>query len=189
MSKPEIYISFDIEADGPCPGLNSMLSLGAAAYLPDGTLVDTFHTNLEELVGATQNEDTMNWWATQPSAWNQARSKLETCDEGMQRFGRWIDSFCGAYKPVAVAYPAGFDWPFLYYYCHKFLGNSPLGFACVDMKTMAMMLMGTDFSSAAKRRMPGSWFDNSLKHDHNALNDAVEQGYTFVQMFKAKGNL
>jgi hypothetical protein len=36
--KPEIYVSTDIEADGPIPGMNSMLSFGSAAYLADKTL-------------------------------------------------------------------------------------------------------------------------------------------------------
>ncbi|HCU53603.1 MAG TPA: exonuclease, partial [Gammaproteobacteria bacterium] len=30
--EPEIYISTDIEADGPIPGAHSMLSLASAAY-------------------------------------------------------------------------------------------------------------------------------------------------------------
>ncbi len=28
VKKPEIYVSTDIEADGPIPGMNSMLSFG-----------------------------------------------------------------------------------------------------------------------------------------------------------------
>jgi hypothetical protein len=32
--------------------------------------------------------------------------------------------------------------------------------------------------------MPKHWFDSSLPHDHKAVNDAVEQGYTFTQMLK-----
>ena len=31
----EIYVSTDVEADGPIPGQNSMLSFGSAAYLAD----------------------------------------------------------------------------------------------------------------------------------------------------------
>ena len=48
----EIYVSTDVETDGPIPGLNSMLSLGSAAYLPGKTLIDTFSANLETLPGA-----------------------------------------------------------------------------------------------------------------------------------------
>ena len=32
MSSNEIFVSTDVEADGPIPGPNSMLSFGSAAY-------------------------------------------------------------------------------------------------------------------------------------------------------------
>jgi len=34
----EIYVSTDIETNGPCPGLYSMLSLGSAAFDEQGRL-------------------------------------------------------------------------------------------------------------------------------------------------------
>ena len=49
---PEIYVSTDVEADGPIPGIHSMLSFGSAAYLADKTLLSTFTANLETLPGA-----------------------------------------------------------------------------------------------------------------------------------------
>ena len=39
---PEIYVSTDVETDGPIPGPHSMLSFASAAYRPDKTLVRTF---------------------------------------------------------------------------------------------------------------------------------------------------
>ena len=48
----EVYVSTDVEADGPIPGPHSMLSFGSAAYLPDKKLVGTFSANLETLEGA-----------------------------------------------------------------------------------------------------------------------------------------
>lgn len=60
--KPEIYISTDVEADGPIPGSNSMLSFGSAAYLADKTLLSTFTTNLETLPDAKPDPITMEWW-------------------------------------------------------------------------------------------------------------------------------
>ena len=38
----EIYVSTDVETDGPIPGPHSMLSFGSAAYRADKTLVSTF---------------------------------------------------------------------------------------------------------------------------------------------------
>jgi len=40
MGTAECYVSTDIEADGPIPGPNSMLSFGSAAFLADGTMHD-----------------------------------------------------------------------------------------------------------------------------------------------------
>lgn len=45
MPKPEIYISTDIEADGPIPGPHSMLSFASAAYTADKQLIDIFSAN------------------------------------------------------------------------------------------------------------------------------------------------
>ena len=52
MSKPKIYISTDIEADGPIPGSHSMLSFASAAYTADKQLIDTFSANLDRLPNA-----------------------------------------------------------------------------------------------------------------------------------------
>jgi hypothetical protein len=47
----EIYISTDVEADGPIPGQNSMLSFGPAAYTKDKALLYTVEAHLECLPG------------------------------------------------------------------------------------------------------------------------------------------
>ena len=39
MSMSEIYVSTDVEADGPIAGPHSMLSPGSAAYKTDKTLI------------------------------------------------------------------------------------------------------------------------------------------------------
>ena len=38
----EIYVSTDVETDGPIPGPHSMLSFASAAYRADKTMVSTF---------------------------------------------------------------------------------------------------------------------------------------------------
>ena len=48
----EIYVSTDVEADGPIPGPHSMLSFASAAFRADKSLVGTFTRNLELLPGA-----------------------------------------------------------------------------------------------------------------------------------------
>jgi hypothetical protein len=64
MSSKEIYVSTDVEADGPIPGPNSMLSFGSAAYTGGKELTGTFSANLETLPGATADPKTAEWWPT-----------------------------------------------------------------------------------------------------------------------------
>ena len=70
----EIYVSTDVESDGPIPGPHSMLSFASAAYQADKTLIATFSANLETLPGATPHLKTAEWWATQPQAWVACRT-------------------------------------------------------------------------------------------------------------------
>jgi hypothetical protein len=73
----EVYVSTDIEADGPIPGPHSMLSFESAAYLADKKLVGTFTANLELLPGAVGDPMTMAWWKTQPQTWEACRQNLQ----------------------------------------------------------------------------------------------------------------
>jgi len=58
---PEIYVSTDIEADGPIPGPHSMLSFASAAYSADKQVVGTFTANLDTLPGAEPHPRTVEW--------------------------------------------------------------------------------------------------------------------------------
>ena len=175
----EIYISTDVETDGPIPGPHSMLSIGSAAYTADKRLLSTFSANLETLEGASAHPETAAWWATQPAAWAACRSELEAPEAAMKRYVDWIDALEG--KPVFVAYPAGFDFLFAYWYLMRFVGRSPFSHSALDMKTFAMALLRRDYRASTKQNMPRHWFDD-LPHSHVALDDAIEQGALFCNM-------
>ncbi len=177
----EIYISTDVETDGPIPGPHSMLSLGSAAYTADKRLVSTFSANLETLPDAAAHPETAAWWATQPEAWAACRSELEAPAAAMRRYADWIATLDG--KPVFVAYPAGFDFLFVYWYLMRFNGSSPFSHSALDMKTFAMAVLRKGYRDSTKRNMPKHWFD-PLPHSHVALDDAIEQGALFCNMLK-----
>jgi len=177
----EIYISTDVETDGPIPGPHSMLSFGSAAYTADKQLVSTFSANLETLAGASAHPKTAEWWATQPEAWAACRTNLEPPAQALQRYVSWIKALKG--KPVFVAYPAGFDFLFVYWYLMRFVGESPFSHSALDMKSFAMAVLKTDYRESTKRNMPKHWFDK-LPHTHVALDDAIEQGALFCNMLK-----
>jgi hypothetical protein len=175
----EVYLSTDVETDGPIPGPHSMLSFASAAYRADKTLVSTFSANLETLPGASGHPTTMEWWKTNPEAWSAARTNLEAPDVAMHRYLAWLKALAG--KPVFVAYPAGFDFLFVYWYLMRFTGESPFSHSALDIKTYAMAMLKKGYRDATKRNMPKRWFDD-LPHTHVALDDAIEQGALFCNM-------
>ena len=177
----EIYVSTDVETDGPIPGPHSMLSFGSAAYRADKTLVSTFSANLDLLAEAAGDPKTMAWWETQPEAWVACRSDLQSPAEVMPAYVRWLKGLPG--KPVFVAYPAGFDFLFVYWYLIRFAGESPFSHSALDMKTLAMALLRKDYRDSTKRNMPKHWFD-PFPHTHVALDDAIEQGALFCNMLR-----
>jgi DNA polymerase III alpha subunit (gram-positive type) len=173
----EIYVSTDIETDGRIPGPNSMLSFGSAAFTADKQLIST--ANLHLLPGASGDPETMAWWATQRKAWEATRTNLRDPAEAMPDYVTWVKGLPG--KPVFVAYPAGFDFLFMYWYMIRFAGESPFSHSALDVKTFAMVLMGCDYRDATKRNMPKKWFSKH-PHTHKALDDAIEQGELFCNM-------
>lgn len=175
----EIYVSTDVETDGPIPGPHSMLSFASAAYRGDKTLLDTFSANLHTLPGASGHPETRAWWQTQPEAWAEARRDLQDPAAAMKAYVAWVKRLPG--KPVFVAYPAGFDFLFVYWYMIRFAGESPFSHSALDIKTFAMALLRKDYRDSTKRNMPRAWFD-PLPHTHKALDDAIEQGALFCNM-------
>src|SRR5580700_3082591 len=121
--RPEIYVSTDIEADGPIPGPHSMLSFASAAYLADKTLVGTFERNLETLPGAAPDPGTAAWWETQPEAWAACRKDTHPPQAAMLDYVAWLEQLPGS--PVFVGYPVAYDFMFVYWYLIRFTGKSP----------------------------------------------------------------
>lgn len=175
----EIYISTDTETDGPIPGLYSMLSFASAAYSVNKTLVGTFSANLETLPTAITHPKTMDWWASHPEAWQACRQNLQAPEAALPTYLAWLKSLPG--KPVFVAYPATFDFMFVYWYLIRFTGESPFSHSAVDIKTYAMALLKKPYRDSTKRNMPRRWFD-PFRHTHQALDDAIEQGALFCNM-------
>ncbi len=179
----EIYVSTDVEADGPIPGPNSMLSFGSAAYTADKKLLRTFSANLVILPGAMADARTMEWWKTQPEAWAECRRDPRDAALVMPEYVQWLKGLPG--KPVFVAYPAAYDFMFVYWYLIRFAGESPFSHSALDIKTFAMAVLGTNYLDTTKRRMPRKWFD-PLPHTHKALDDAIGQGALFCNMLASR---
>jgi hypothetical protein len=189
--KEEIYVSTDVEADGRVPGLSSMLSFASAAFDINKKLRGTFSANLELLPGATPHPETTAFWnesAANKAAYAETRKNLETPKDAMIRYNEWILSLGGA--PIFVGYPAAFDFKWIDYYGHAFIGDNPFGFSrCIDVKSYAYaVLKKPNFLRTTKRNMPKSWFDD-LPHTHIALDDAIEQGAMWINLLRETLNM
>lgn len=181
MAKPEIYVVTDIESDGPTPGDFSMLSFASVAVDTYGVNHGEFEANIETLPNAKQNPRTMEFWSENQAAYDTTRINVQEPSVAINNYADWLRSLPG--RPIFVGFPAGFDFTFVSWYMTHYCppDTSPLGFSCLDMKTMAMCLMKSKFTRATKRRMPKSWF-GPQKHTHVAIDDAREQADLFVGM-------
>src|SRR5690349_16740598 len=110
----ETYISVDIEASGPVPGLYSMLSLGACVI---GSDTQNFYVELKPLTRRHTTE------AMKVNGLNLARLQKHGVDpcEAIQALAKWVKSVARTSTPVFVGFNAPFDWSFVNYYCHLFL--------------------------------------------------------------------
>src|SRR3989344_580765 len=118
----EIYVVVDIETDGSVPGLYSMLSMAAVATSPDKEF-STFYRKLTPLEGAKQDPRVMEWWKTQPEAWQEATKEAQNPELVISDFCNWLSSLKAT--PVFVAHPVGFDYAFVSWYLWKFAGKDP----------------------------------------------------------------
>ncbi|MGX1134157.1 hypothetical protein RKD49_006347 [Streptomyces glaucescens] len=204
--EPSLYISVDIEADGPIPGPYSMLSLEAAvAGVQDAdgfTAADpgrrTFYRELRPISDEFVPE------ALAVSGLDRDRLRTEGLDPALAlaQFGRWVrevSAEAGA-QPVMCGYPAPYDWTFLYWYLIRFTGESPFGHSgCLDMKTLYATKAGVPLRAVAKRSMPPETLPRrrhtlprALDYARAggtliALDDAVEQAELFINLMKWPG--
>lgn len=186
-----VYISTDVEADGPIPPYSSMLSFASVAYAVGtderslGLIIGqlgTFEANLHLLPEATPDPDTMAWWAKNQAAYDATRQNLEDPKAAMLRYVAWLDSLSS--KPVFVAYPAGYDFLWIYHYLIRFAGRSPFSFSALDIKSYAAAMLKKPYRDVSKGSMPQRWFSADRPHTHRALDDALEQGELFCNMLR-----
>ncbi|MGC1852400.1 MAG: hypothetical protein WA687_08180 [Solirubrobacterales bacterium] len=137
----DLYISVDVEADGPIPGPYSMLAFGMAVagdfngevFRVPPTDQSSFYRELKPI------SDRFDAEALRVSGLDRDRLQLEGVepDDAMREASAWIVAQAGDRRPVLVGYPVVFDWMFLHWYFVNFAGDSPFGFSsALDIKTM-----------------------------------------------------
>ena len=191
MNPGEVFVSVDIEADGPIPGEYSMLSFGATAFTLDGdppnarfkTPCKAFYRKMNPLPGAKQHPNQMAWWATQPTAWAEVTTDTVEPAQAMADFKDWLLKLPG--RPVLLGFPITFDSMFIYWYYWHFNNERPLwGFQGLDIKTWTMARLGCSYSHSVKARFPRYWFKGTERQmAHRAVDDAVSQAVLFQNIF------
>ena len=177
--KKEIFISVDIEASGPIPGKYSLLSIGAC-------LVSDTDVNFSCELKPTTSEFI-------PAALEITGLTLEELkDRGLQpreamlAFNQWIDQVTPLNDiPVFVGLNAPFDWSFVNYYFHVYLGENPFGFSALDIKALFMGRLETSWSESKSSHMT-KILDVPMTANHNALKDAIFQANLFSAIIKLK---
>jgi len=167
-------ISIDVEADGPVPGLYSMIEIGAV--LVQEPLDTTFYGSLKPI---TKKFDF--------SALNAiGRTREETFNfndpkETIQEFDSWLREKCK--KPyIALSDNNGFDFAFVNYYFHFYLGYNPFGWSSRNLN---------DLFKGIQKDMRASFKGlRKTKHDHNPVNDSkgnAEALLTMIDRYKLRG--
>ncbi|MCW6034467.1 3'-5' exonuclease [Pantoea sp. JK] len=180
MSKlNEVFISVDVETSGPVPGKYSLLSIGACRT--DG-LGPTFSCEIKP---------TSEYYV--PEALEVTGLSLEALElkgltpyEAMDSFKSWIASVTGpSESPVFVGLNASFDWSFINYYFHIYLGENPFGFTALDIKSLYMGSYATSWADTRSSRIAKK-LKVEATGNHDALKDAEYQAILFRAIMDSK---
>lgn len=188
----ETYISIDIETNGLCPGINSMISLGAVVFDPaTGESPTSFQVNLRPLSDGIADPDTMAWWSGFPDAYAAATRDAVDPKTAMESFEFWVKAVAGE-NPVACYWKSEFDGAFIRYYLFRFLGRHIFGRSGsgLDIKTITALALRQKYSETQIGKVPTDWGFPCKKtagvaeHNHLAIDDAREQANVLVRALK-----
>jgi DNA polymerase III epsilon subunit-like protein len=104
--------------------------------------------------------------------------------EAMTEAAAWVRGQSAGDRPVLVAFPASFDWLFLYWYFVRYSKKgSPFDFSsCLDMKTILQQRTGVVLDRASLGDLPPA-LKPDRPHTHNALDDALRQAEIFQRLW------
>ena len=165
------YIVVDVEADGPIPQKYSMVCFGAVIVEP--TLTKTFYGKTKPI----SNE----WVADALAVSGFRREEHEKFDDPknvMENFAEWIAKNSKG-NPTFISDNPAFDWQWINYYFHTYLGKNPFGFSARRIGDLYCgMKMDTGLNSEWKR------LHRKTIHDHNPVNDAKGNAEALLAMKK-----
>jgi hypothetical protein len=151
-------IVVDVESDGPCPGLYSMISLGAVTW--DGK--EFFAQFAPVSVG----------WIPESLAISGIRRdehvNYPTAQEGTKDFHAWLvkqEERLGKRLTMWSDNPA-YDWQWVNYYLYNWAGENPLGFSARRIGDFYAGKMNDVYSANKWKKL------RKTKHTHHPVDDA-----------------
>ncbi len=163
------YIIIDTEADGPIPHKYSMVSFGAVVLEP--TLSKTFYGQVRPI--------SQEWIPEALAVSNITRGEheaYEAPEKVMADLAAWL-SANSKNRPVFISDNPAFDWQWINYYFHYFLGKNPFGFSARRIGDLYCgMKMDASLSAEWKRLY------RKTRHDHHPVNDAKGNAEALLAM-------
>jgi DNA polymerase III alpha subunit (gram-positive type) len=160
------YVMVDIESDGPIPGDYSMVCFGAVIVEPG--LARSFYGQLRPISERFVPE------ALKVSGFS--RDECMTFDapkDVMQSFADWLGENCKG-RMLFISDNNGFDWQFINWYFHHFLGKNPFGFSSTNLGSLYKGMQKDTFVSFKHLR--------KTKHTHHPVDDAVGNAEALLEM-------
>jgi DNA polymerase III alpha subunit (gram-positive type) len=165
------YIMVDIESDGPIPADYSMISIGAV--LVNDVLDTTFCGQLKPISDRFLPE------ALNVSGLTRADTlAFDEPKQVMLNFAEWIKAVCKD-KPIFISDNNGFDFMFVNWYFHHFLGENPFGHSSQNLGSLYKGLVQDTFKNFKHLR--------KTAHTHHPVDDAKGNAEALLYMKKEMG--
>lgn len=146
MDAKNNLIFVDCEASGPCLGKGDLIEFGAVAY----PSMKTFYGDLRNL--------------------KSQRIKI------FEDFDKWLKEICKGYQPIFVSDNPAFDFPWINYYFHHFLGKNPFGWSARRIGDYYAGLTNNWRNASRWKKL------RITKHTHNPLDDAMGNAEAFKRI-------
>jgi hypothetical protein len=162
-------IVVDIEADGPIPHKYSMVSFGAVIVEP--SLSKTFYGEVAPISGDWIPESLAISGITRDQHMGFRDPTIV-----MQEFKDWIEANNQSGRPIFISDNLAFDWQWVNYYFHYFLGSNPFGYSG---RRIGDMYCGLVKDSRAKWKHL-----RDTVHTHHPVDDAKGNAEVIIKMQK-----
>ncbi len=165
------YIMVDVESDGPIPGDYSMIAIGAIVVEPA----------LERTFRATLRPISEKWIPDALAISGFTREETLTHSEPkavMESFADWLKSVAAS-NPRFISDNNGYDWQFVNWYFHHFLGRNPFGWSSMNL--------GSLYNGLSKNTRASFKHLRRTKHTHDPLDDARGNAEAMLTMIETMG--